>query len=240
MTFSAPQLEQQGYHIFRETFPANVTRAMQAECDRLTSGASGAVSIKKKDAAFAARNVLAASEELRSILGESFYVACIKDILQADAFAVRGIVFDKPFRANWFVPWHQDLTIAIKERRAIVGFENWTVKAGIPHARPPAAILSRMITLRIHLDNTITSNGALQIIPGSHRNGIVSPSEIPDYVRRGSRVCEVGAGGAMLMRPLLLHSSRASDTSVHRRVLHIEFSCDELPEPLEWKWRVPL
>src|SRR5688500_16968534 len=37
-------------------------------------------------------------------------------ILGERARAVRGILFDKTPDANWLVPWHQDLSIAVRER----------------------------------------------------------------------------------------------------------------------------
>jgi len=40
--------------------------------------------------------------------------------------------------------------------------------------------------------------------------------------------CTVNKGGALLMRPLLLHSSTAANPR-HRRVLHLEYSSIDLP-----------
>ncbi|HEY6377367.1 MAG TPA: hypothetical protein VIX90_17740 [Edaphobacter sp.] len=46
----------------------------------------------------------------------------VTPILGEDAFVVRGILFDKTEGANWKVPWHQDLTIAVKTRVEVDGF----------------------------------------------------------------------------------------------------------------------
>ncbi|MBI1917272.1 MAG: phytanoyl-CoA dioxygenase, partial [Planctomycetes bacterium] len=46
-----------------------------------------------------------------------------------------------------------------------------------------------------------------------------------------------GRGAALLMRPLLAHSSGRShpDTAQHRRVLHLEFAAStELPDGYAW------
>ena len=51
-------------------------------------------------------------------------------------------------------------------------------RAGISHVQPPRAILEQMLTVRIHLDRTDESNGALKVIPGSHRQGKLSNLEI--------------------------------------------------------------
>src|SRR5262249_48209390 len=42
--------------------------------------------------------------------------------LGASAFAVRGLFFDKTPAVNWNLPWHQDLTIAVRERRDVPDF----------------------------------------------------------------------------------------------------------------------
>ena len=36
------------------------------------------------------------------------------------------------------------------------------------------------------------------------------------------------------MRPLILHSSSASISPSHRRVIHLEFAGEPLPKPLAW------
>lgn len=92
--------------------------------------------------------------------------------------AVRGIYFDKSPAANWLVPWHQDLTLALRERREVSGFGPWSVKDGIPHVQPPVALLEKMITLRLHLDDTDETNGALRVVPGSHVHGRLTAAEI--------------------------------------------------------------
>jgi len=46
--------------------------------------------------------------------------------------------------------------------------------------------------------------------------------------------CVVGRGGALLMRPLLLHASSPSQRPAHRRVIHLDFACEQLPNPLKW------
>jgi hypothetical protein len=92
-----------------------------------------------------------------------------------------------------------------------------------------------MLTTRLHLDDCDETNGALRVLPGSHRLGRLSAQRIrqlrerhPDYV------CHLNAGDALLMRPLLLHASSRSQSNRHRRVLHIEYAAFPLPEPLEW------
>lgn len=93
----------------------------------------------------------------------------VRDVLGDRARAVRGILFDKTPNANWLVPWHQDLSIAVRERREVAGFGPWSIKAGEHHVQPPFEILDRMLAVRIHLDDCREDNGPLRVIARSHR-----------------------------------------------------------------------
>lgn len=154
------------------------------------------------------------------------------------AFVARSILFDKTPGANWKVAWHQDLTIAVLEKRDVPGFGPWSVKRGVIHVQPPVAVLERMITLRIHLDECDESNGALRVIPGSHRGGRLATTEIAAWRERVPEVtCGVPRGSILVMRPLLLHASSPALRPAHRRVIHLEFAASKLPSGLKWAQR---
>ena len=92
-----------------------------------------------------------------------------------------------------------------------------------------------MLTVRLHLDDADETNGALRVLPGTHRLGRLSSQEIHEQRARQSDVlCAVVAGDALLIRPLLLHASGRSTSERHRRVLHIEYAAFTLPEGLHW------
>ena len=155
--------------------------------------------------------------------------------LPSEPFPVRAIYFDKSPDTNWLVPWHQDLTLALRTRAEVPGFGPWSTKDGIPHVQPPVELLQQMMTVRLHLDDTDESNGALRVLPGSHRLGRLSSERIQEL--RGQQpdfLCAASAGDALLMRPLLLHASSRSTSTRHRRVLHIEYAAFTLPNELEW------
>jgi len=165
----------------------------------------------------------------------------IAAVLGPGAFAVCGLFFDKTEAANWNLPWHQDVTIAVKERRDVVGYGPWTLKAGIPHAHAPAELLARMVTIRIHLDPCGPENGPMRVLRGSHEHGRLSFAEVNAWVARAPELgvdCLVPAGGAVLMRPLILHSSATATGAGHRRVIHLEYASENLPGGLEWHQRV--
>jgi len=150
-------------------------------------------------------------------------------------FPVRALLFDKTPAANWKVAWHQDLTIAVRARRDVVGYGPWSSKAGVPHVQPPISVLERMVAVRVHLDDCGADNGPLRALPGSHRAGRLRAAEIEAWRRRVAEVsCVVPRGGLLVMRPLLLHASSPAKCPGHRRVIHIEYAATELARGLEW------
>jgi ectoine hydroxylase-related dioxygenase (phytanoyl-CoA dioxygenase family) len=183
----------------------------------------------------ALRNLLEASPEVRALAETAPVRALVEPILGKDCFPVRGILFDKIPGANWKVPFHQDVTIAVREKVETKGFGPWSVKAGVLHTQPPVAVLESMLSVRIHLDDCHERNGALRVVPGSHRLGRVAESDI-DSIRQqlGERVGSVSLGGVLLMRPLLLHASSQAQIPEHRRVIHIDFAAHALPGRLRW------
>ncbi len=181
---------------------------------------------------------LARSPEVHSL------VQCI---LGETAFPVRGLFFDKTLETNWNLPWHQDFTVAVASRREVVGFGPWTRKAGIPHAHAPAELLARMVTIRLHLDDSGPGDGPLRVLPGSHREGRLNAAATSAWGSRAGALavdCNVNAGGAVVMRPLLLHASASRTSEGHRRVIHLEYAAEDLPGGLEWyrpaDWATPV
>ncbi len=159
-------------------------------------------------------------------------------VLGKECFAVRGILFNKTPDSNWKVVWHQDRTIAVRERRDTAHFGPWSIKAAVPHVQPPASVMAKMLAIRLHLDESHPSNGPLRVIPGSHIAGCLSPAEIATWKERQSVTCTAPRRGAILMRPLLLHASSSCALREQRRVIHLEFAADDLPNGLEWHDRL--
>ncbi|KGO94752.1 phytanoyl-CoA dioxygenase family protein [Flavobacterium subsaxonicum] len=157
----------------------------------------------------------------------------IATIFGENYFIVKSIYFDKPGASNWFVAYHQDLTISVDQKANIENFGPWTVKQEQFAVQPPLPTLENIYTIRIHLDATDENNGALKVIPQSHSKQIYRPETINWNVETEVS-CNVGQGGLMIMKPLLLHSSGRTTNNNRRRVLHIEFSSAVLPAPLQW------
>jgi ectoine hydroxylase-related dioxygenase (phytanoyl-CoA dioxygenase family) len=166
----------------------------------------------------------------------------VREVMQAalgpKCFAVRGIFFNKTQSANWKVVWHQDLTISVRERRDVDGFGSWTMKGGVLHVQPPADLMNGMLAIRLHLDESGPDNGPLRVIAGSHNQGRLSAEQVASLKKENAITCRVPKGGALLMRPMLLHASSACVIPKPRRVIHLEFAATELPQGLEWHERL--
>jgi len=225
------QFESDGFAILRDVLaPDEVTRAVSA----LQSGLANLGMAEKAGA----RDVLEAIPELGALARHKNVRAIVDRVLGADAFVVRATLFDKTAEANWKVPWHQDLTISVKQRRDVPGYGPWSVKSGMIHVQPPSEVLERMLTVRLHLDPCGEENGALRVMPGSHRAGRLNQNNVADHIcTNDTVVCSAEPGDALVMRPLLLHASSASVNPAHRRVLHFDYATGDLDGGLDWRMR---
>lgn len=176
---------------------------------------------------------LGAVPGLEALLGPADSIAAA--LLGPAARAVGAKLFDKSPARNWALGWHQDRTIAVRERRDVPGFGQWTIKAGIPHCVPPFEILERSLTLRVHLDAAGRANAPLLIAPGSHRLGPIAEPAIAAAVDRGGAyACLAEAGDVWAYATPILHASDRARMRGRRRVLQLLYSPGPLPGGLRW------
>jgi len=230
--FDLEGFERDGFTIV----PGVVDRLAVGELlDALSALVPGGAALGRGGRVYASRDLLGASPRVRALAASAATRTLVEPVLGPNAFAVRGLLFDKTPEANWMVPWHQDLTVAVKARADAPGFGPWTVKTGVPHVQPPADVLGRMVSVRVHLDDCRAGCGPLRVVPGSHRQGRLNVEQTRAWLERVAPVaCPVPQGGALVMRPLILHASSASDDPGHRRVIHLEYAADPLPSGVEW------
>lgn len=183
---------------------------------------------------YAARNPLEVIPDVTDLWRASPLGPLLAQVLGPEFGLVRGLFFDKPPGRSWWLPWHKDLTIAVKNNQLLsTHFTRPTLKAGVPHVIAPVELLERMLMIRIHLDEVTEANGPLRVIPGSHHTG-------KDTLADGAEPITIFSqrGDALAMRPLVAHSSGDSlpGTQLHRRILHLEFAArEELPDGYEWQ-----
>ncbi|ABG60829.1 phytanoyl-CoA dioxygenase family protein [Cytophaga hutchinsonii] len=192
---------------------------------------------RKSSDLFAIRQFLKEIPEAKELIYNKNLKKVGAELFGTDFFTVKSIYFDKPETSNWYVAYHQDLTISVDTKIDLAGFGPWTVKQNQFAVQPPLEILKNIFTIRIHLDDTNEENGALKVVPGSHAKNIYRPETI-DWSVEKEISCNVKKGGIMIMKPLLLHSSGRTTNNKKRRVIHIEFSNQELPVELNWAERL--
>lgn len=160
-------------------------------------------------------------------------LAC--EVLGPRAFPFRATIFDKSPNANWLVVWHQDTALPLRYRIDIDGWGPWSVKHGVPYAHAPANVLSQILALRIHMDDSTTENGPLRVLPRTHALGLLTDDRIIELSERIAPVeCIAGKGGVVAMHPLLIHASSKSHAETPRRILHIEYAASkDVASPLE-------
>ena len=188
---------------------------------------------RKTDDLFAIRQFLIEILGIKQLVFNDKLKTKIDNLFGEDCFIVKSIYFDKPEKSNWFVAWHQDLTISVNKKAELPGYNTWTVKHNQFAVQPPVEVLQHNFTIRIHLDDTDSGNGALKVLPGSHLKNIYRPENF-DWQTEIETTCQVNTGGIMIMRPLLMHASNRTTTNKKRRVIHIEFGNANLPSEIDW------
>lgn len=236
LTNNTQQIAQNGFTVIENIFS---DQAVNSLVDTISQADTTKPTFRKTSELFAIRQFL---KELPGVIPTIFTEKLINVITQLfgeNYFVVKSIYFDKPGSSNWLVSYHQDLTISVDRKEPVNGFGPWSVKQDQFAVQPPLSILESNFTIRIHLDDTDENNGALRVIPGSHSKGIYRPETI-DWNIETETTCNVPKGGIMIMRPLLLHSSGRTTNDNQRRVIHIEFSNQQLPDPLQWSEYHPI
>lgn len=224
------ELDQKGFSIINSIYSLEEVEYIGKFIDAQNSQNA---TFRKSEDLFAIRQFLKELPEIKSLVFNEKLKSVIKSIAGQDYFIVKSIYFDKPEKSNWFVAYHQDLTISVDKKENIEGFGPWTSKHNQFAVQPTLDILENIFTIRIHLDETDENNGALKVVGESHSKNIYRPETIDWKIEKES-FCNVKAGGIMLMKPLLLHGSNRTSSNQRRRVIHIEFSNKTLPKPVKW------
>lgn len=224
------QLEKQGYEIVPDIFSSNIVDKLLRQ-----------IQSNPHNEGFGVRDFLPNNPEVVQILQKTPRLTALLKSKLAEAICVRSIYFDKPPKANWVVGWHQDLTMNLNSTPEGKGWKNTRRIDERVVSQAPIHFLKAMVTVRIHLDDTDGANGALRVLPGSHRRGVIrnySPS--PEEVMKRTVECHVPRGGVMLLKPLTLHASRRTvDTNASRRVIHLEFLAAKTVEHLDLREKTP-
>src|SRR5262245_60087582 len=83
---------------------------------------SGPTALKRGASVYGMRDLLDRVPEVRRLAGSEAVRGLVGPVLGPGAFVVRGLWFDKTPEANWNLPWHRDLTIAVRRRVDAPGY----------------------------------------------------------------------------------------------------------------------
>src|SRR5688500_16552349 len=194
---SQNQLSDKGFAVIENVFSGSEVDSI---IETINDADTSKPTFRKSNELFAIRQFLKEVPEVIPLIFTEGLAEIINQLFGKNYFVVKSIYFDKPGNSNWFVSYHQDLTISVDKKMDIDGFEPWTIKQNQFSVQPPLDILKNNFTVRIHLDDTNENNGALRVIPGSHLKGIYRPETI-NWGKETETVANVAKGGIMIMRP---------------------------------------
>ncbi len=228
------ELQRDGVATLSGLFTDKAVTAVTAALEAVLLARGGEEAIRGQEGAvYAARNLLQLCPEVAMFWRRSELPERLARVLGSEFGLVRVLFFDKPPGQSWALPWHKDLTIAVRDNRLpSPRFGKPTTKVGVPHVEAPVEVLQSMLTARIHLDAVTDENGPLKVVPGSHHAGKRLNVELAP-----PRALHAGRGDVLLLRPLVAHCSGHSHerTTRHRRILHLEFAASpRLPDGFAW------
>ena len=231
------EINSEGFAIIDNVYSENEIEKIISEIEKVTETENS--TFRKSQDLFAIRQFHKEIPETLNFIFNQNLRKIIKLNFGENYFITKSIYFDKPEKSNWFVAYHQDLTISVDRKVEIENYENWTTKQNQFAVQPPKEILEQNFTIRIHIDKTTKENGALKVLNKSHRKGIVRTENV-ELENEIETICEVDKGGIMIMKPLIFHASNKTTNNERRRVIHIEFSNQKLPNELEWSEKLIL
>ncbi|MBO9199310.1 MULTISPECIES: phytanoyl-CoA dioxygenase family protein [Niastella] len=111
-------LRSAGYAIINDVFTINEVTAI---LDTINSIDTNGPAFRKTNDLFAIRRFVKEVPVIIPYIFTSRLRDIISQLFGKDYFLVKSIYFDKPEQSNWFVAYHQDLTISVDQKKAVEG-----------------------------------------------------------------------------------------------------------------------
>ncbi|CAE7658725.1 ectD, partial [Symbiodinium pilosum] len=216
--------EEQGFCILRAVVPKEQIEASRKFLDEFVKSVSEPSKVDAgcryvtEAGSSALRSVFAIHEDANSPVAELATSPLItqfaQQILAGDVYIHQSRVnLQSAFKGAGF-SWHSD-------------FETWHAEDGMPRPRSASVV--------VYLDKNVESNGALMVVPGSHKSFIRCPGRqtygtpADEDIRaladkHGIRHCVGEAGDVLIFDSNLLHASCGNRSPWHRRNLFVAFN----------------
>lgn len=107
------ELENNGYSLISNIYSIQEVNEILSLIEIIDSNNSSLV--KTKDL-FAIRQLLKVKPELSELLFNKNLIQLLNTLFSTEYFLTKAIYFDKPSNSNWFVPYHQDLSISVDQK----------------------------------------------------------------------------------------------------------------------------
>jgi ectoine hydroxylase-related dioxygenase (phytanoyl-CoA dioxygenase family) len=207
-------LQEHGYAVLPNVFSESKISALALELSQSQ--------LKRSRAG--ARHILSIGA-VRKIADDARVLELARAVLGSRAIPFRATLFDKSPSSNWLVAWHQDTALPLNEKVETPGWGPWSIKDGVNYAHAPREALEQILALRVHLDDSTSTNGPLRVIPKTHCDGVLTDCEVQERASKSIGIeCTAARGGVIAMRPLVIHASSKAENDHPRRVLHIEYA----------------
>ncbi len=122
------KIHSEGFEIINNVYSDYEINEIISFIDQTTSQEQSISTFRKSKELFAIRQF---HKEIPKVLPHIFnqnLINIIHATFGKDYFITKSIYFDKPEKSNWFVAYHQDLTISVDKKIEVDNFENWTLK----------------------------------------------------------------------------------------------------------------
>ncbi len=100
---------------------------------------------RKSTGLFAIRQFLKEIPESIPLVFNHNLKTIVSELFGTDYFLIKSLYFDKPEQSNWFVSYHQDLTISVDKKAELNDYGPWTVKQNQFAVQPPLQVLEKHI-----------------------------------------------------------------------------------------------
>ena len=214
--------QENGYLVMEGVLSAAEVEGLRRAADALAAGAKGLTESTdrfKLDVFISSTKTLQQiaqphdlDEEWITLAKDPRILDVVEDLLGPNLQLYYSMMMMKPPRQGFEAPWHQDLAFFAHDR-------------------------AELLACQVYIDNSTPENGCLQVVPGSHKLGLLNhfkDERFAEAVQGDTSALDenqvalpVEAGSMVLWHSLTLHRSAANRSDQSRRAVVFEYKNPE-------------